>query len=151
MAKKKNHHGAKTEPAGPDSSSSFNPSQLVTIEEAREIAAMISFYGGIASEVDADDYHNTESGIYLAPWENPTGDTPEPQIGDARPFLFRFNPTEGFSPSGYNIGLTRQSAIGHAPPAEEGQPPNPPNWAYALESLRKEVAADITRVTGKPF
>ncbi len=123
----------------------FNPDQLTTIEEAREIAAMIKFGGGIAPESDVDDYHNEKSGIYLAPWSNPTGDTPEPRIDGARPFLFRFNPTlEGFVPSGYNIGLTRRTATGHAPPPDkEGDPPNPPNWTYALESLQREVEGAI--------
>ncbi len=123
---------------------SFNPDQLTTIEEARAIAAMCKFGGGVAPEVPNDDYHNTVSGIYLDPWANPTGQTPEPRIGDARPFLLRFNPTvEGFQPAGFNIGLTRTVAIGHAAPADEGQPPNPPNWNYALKSLRQEVNAQI--------
>jgi hypothetical protein len=145
MAKKKKQNGS--------DDSIFNPNQLVTIEEAREIAAMISFCGGIAREVPSadanndDDYHNTVSGIYLEPWSNPTGTTPEPRIGDSRPFLFRFNPTpEGYMPSGFNIGLTRQTAIGHAPPPEkEGGDPNPPNWKYALESLEREVTEQIER------
>ncbi len=129
---------------GPPAEGCFNPAELCTIEEAREIAQMIKFDGGIAPEVPNDDYHNNVSGIYLEPWANPTGQTPEPSIGDARPFLFRFNPTvEGYMASGFNIGLTRQVAIGHAPPAEEGQPPNPPNWDYALASLEKEVDAQI--------
>lgn len=125
----------------------FNPNQLVTIEEAREIAALVQAHnigGGIAPEVPNDDYHNDVSGIYLAPWANPTGDTPEPQIGDARSFAFRFNPSlEGFQPAGFNVGLIRQTAKGHAAPAEDGQPPNPPNWDYALGSLEAEVNAQL--------
>ena len=124
--------------------SPFNPDQLTTIEEARTIASKITFCNGIAAEDSSDDYHNTTSGIYLDPWQNPTGQTPEPQIGDARPFLFRFNPTGDFQPAGFNVGLIRQLAINHAPPVDDGQPPNPPNWDYALSSFWSEVDAQIT-------
>lgn len=148
MSKKKNR--ASGIEAAETESSIFNPAQLCTIEEARDIAAMIHFDGGVAPEVPSadankdDDYHNTVSGIYLDPWANPTGDTPEPRIGDARPFKFKFNPTaDGFQPGGFNVGLIRQTAIGHAPPADDGQPANPPNWDFALESLKSEVDAQI--------
>jgi hypothetical protein len=120
------------------SPSDFNPAQLATIDEARSIAAMIEFRGGIAPEVPTDDYHNDVSGIYLAPWADPTGSTPEPRIGDARPFLLRFNPTGLFQPSGFNVGLQRDLAIRHA---AEG---DPPNWAYALHSLATEVEGQIS-------
>ncbi len=128
----------------------FNPDQLTTIEEAREFASMVSsrtdlFPTAVAPEDQSDDWHNDQSGIYLAPWANPTGDNPEPAIGDSRPFLLRFNPVQPsqFQPAGFNIGLSRTVAKGHSAHDDNGVWLGEYNWDYALKSLSAEVKAQV--------
>jgi len=123
----------------------FNPDQLCTIEQARAFVLRVNLRGiggGVATEDPSNDYHNDVSGIYLAPWEPGPASFPEPRIGDARPFLMRFNPTGKirFQPAGFNIGLSLATARNHAP---EGSPEEDWAYGYALDSLETEVNAQI--------
>jgi hypothetical protein len=125
----------------------FNPDQLCTIEQAREFVARVNarnIGGGVAAEVADDDYHNDASGIYLPPWENPTGNQPEPQIGDARGFLMRLKPSgdKKFQAAGFNIGMSRATARNHV---VDGSTTPEADWAwtYALDSLETEVNQQI--------
>lgn len=149
MSWKKKHKKKTTMPDENNNPHNFNPDQLCTIEQAREFVSRVNDYnmgegigGDVAPENSENDYHNDVSGIYLAPWANPTGNQPEPQIGDARAFLLRFNPTSktGFQPAGFNIGLSRATARNHA---IEGSPEADWAYMYALDSLEGEVNAQI--------
>lgn len=111
---------------------SFNNAQLVTIEQARAFAQAVNTRGiatGVAPEDDSENYVNNNSGIYLETWEPGPAGFPRPEIGEARQYLLRFNPTQktGFQAGGFNVGLSLQTAMNHG------------SFTYALDSLAKEV------------
>lgn len=117
-----------------------NQAQLVTIEQARAFAEAVNlkgFGGGVPPEDDSEHYVNDNSGIYLETWVD-AGNQPRLEIGEARAYLLRFNPTQktGFVPAGYNIGLSLDVAMRHA------------SFSYALDQLEKEVNEAIKNVEG---
>lgn len=121
-------------------STSFNFEQMVTIEQARGFAQTVNSRGiatGVAPEDDSENYVNDASGIYLDVWEPGPAGFPRPSIGEARQYLLRFNPTPGgFSPGGFNIGLSISMALRHG------------SLTYALDSLAAEVADQIKNAEG---
>lgn len=86
----------------------FNPEQLSTWDEAKLIATHFltptfegQIVGGGLKPVTNDP---TTSGIYLPSWASGPGGFPEPAIGKARFYHFRFK--NGFE--GVNVGLVRE-------------------------------------------
>lgn len=86
---------------------SFNKDQLSTWEEAKLISQHFKVpYNGllIGGGLKPLTSFVSTSGIYLPPWTSGPAAFPEPRIGNARAYLFRFkNGMEGV-----NVGLVRE-------------------------------------------
>lgn len=85
----------------------FNPEQLTTWDEAKQIA--LHFKTPVNGKLIGGGLKNLTSkvetsGIYLPVWVGGPGGFPEPRIGKARAYLFRFK--NGFE--GANVGLVRE-------------------------------------------
>ncbi len=104
----------------------FNPVQLSTWDEAKEIAKvfLIPVDGSLIGGGLATLTNNVNtSGIYLPSWFS-GGVSPEPQIGNSKWYHFRFK--NGFY--GVNVGLVRDLFSRY---------PNSP--LYVLSQLKKEI------------
>lgn len=106
---------------------SFNPEQLATWDEAKLIAKhfLVPFNGKlIGGGLKLLTSSPSTSGIYIYPWNGGPAGFPEPRIGKARGYLFRFkNGMEGV-----NVGLVRELF--------DKYPTSP--W-YVMNELAKEI------------